>query len=68
METRPSNEQDRETRINAYVEALDFFIENPKAINDPTLVLFVDFFKEKIAREQERHIKGLGVQKPLIRA
>ena len=58
----------REARINAYVEALDFFIENPKAINDPTLGLFVDFFKEKIAQEQEKRAKGLGVQKPLIKA
>ena len=68
METQYNKEHDREARITAYAEALDFFIENPKAINDPTLGLFVDFFKEKIAQEQERRTKGLGVQKPLIRA
>ena len=65
METQPSKEQDREARINAYAEALDFFIENPKAISDPTLRLFVDFFKERIAQEQEKLAKGLGTQKML---
>ena len=68
MEAQPNSEQDREAKIQAYAEALDFFIENPKAITDPTLRLFVDFFKERIAQEQERRDKGLGIQKPLIMA
>ena len=68
MEAQLNKEQNREAKIQAYAEALDFFIENPKAITDPTLRLFVDFFKERIAQEQERRAKGLGVQKPLIMA
>lgn len=66
METQPNSELDRAVRIQAYADALDFFVENPKAITDPTLRLFVDFFKERIAQEQERRAKGFGVQKPLI--
>ena len=68
MEAQPNSEQDRAAKILAYAEALDFFVENPKAITDPTLRLFVDFFKERIVQEQERRTKGLGIQKPLIRA
>ena len=68
MEVQSDKIQDREARINAYAEALGFFIENPKAINDPTLGLFIDFFKEKIAQEQERLAKGLGTQKMLANA
>ena len=68
MEAQPNSEQDRAARVQAYAEALDFFIENPKAITDPTLGLFVDFFKERIAQEQERLAKGLGTQKMLENA
>ena len=67
MEIQSNKEQDREARINAYAEALDFFIENPKAISDPTLGLFVNFFKERIAQEQERRAKGLGTQRMLAK-
>ena len=65
MEAQPDKEPDKAARIQAYVEALDFFIDNPKAISDPTLGLFVNFFKERIAREQERRAKGLGTQEIL---
>lgn len=68
MEVETKKVRERATKIQAYAEALDFFIENPKAITDPTLRLFVDFFNEKIAQEQERPTKGMGVQKPLIMA
>ncbi|MHB1830738.1 MAG: hypothetical protein ACYCO0_05085 [Candidatus Micrarchaeaceae archaeon] len=65
MEVQPDKEQDKATRTQAYAEALDFFIENPKAITDPTLKVFVDFFKERIAQEEERSAKGLGTQRML---
>ena len=68
MEALANKEQDREARIQAYAEALDFFIEEPKAISDPTLGLFIDFFKEKIEAELERRAKGLGTQKQLVKA
>ena len=54
--------------MQAYAEALDFFIDEPKAINDPTLKSCVDFFKERIAQELERQAKGLGTQKVLVKA
>jgi hypothetical protein len=68
MEAQHNKEQDRESRIQAYAEALDFFIREPKAINDPMLGLFIDFFKEKIDVELERQAKGLGTQKQLVKA
>jgi hypothetical protein len=60
-----SKEASREVRMQRYAEALDFFIENPKAISDPTLGLFIDFFKGEIAKARERLEKGLGRQKAL---
>ncbi len=68
MEANADNEQDRAAKIQAYAEALDFFIENPKAITDPTLRLFVDFFKERIAKEEERLAKDVGTQKMLLKS
>ena len=68
MEAQPNSEQDRAAKIQTYAEALGFFIENPKAITDPTLRLFVDFFKERIAKEEERLAKGLGTQKMLLKS
>lgn len=65
MESQAKKEPDREARIQAYAEALAFFIKEPEAISDPTLRLFVDFMKERIAQEEERLAKGLGTQKPL---
>ncbi len=59
---------DREARIKAYAEALAFFIDEPKAINDPAIALFVEICKEKIAEEQEKQDKGLGKQKVLIKS
>ena len=49
----------------ACLGVVDFFIKEPKAITDPSLKIFVDFFKEKIAQEQESLAKGLGTQKML---
>lgn len=56
---------DREARIKTYAETLAFFIDEPEALIDPTLKLFVELCKEKIAEEQERLDKGLGKQKSL---
>jgi hypothetical protein len=67
METQSNKEQSREERIQAYAEALDFFIEKPETLNDSALRLLIDFFKEKVAQEQERHVKGIGMQKQLIK-
>lgn len=63
-----AKDAERETKIRSYVESLDFFIEEPKAISDPTLKLFVDLLKEKITQEEERQAKGLGEQKQLVKA
>ena len=52
---------DREAKFASYAEAIAFFIDNPEAPLDPTLRLFVDFMKEKIAEAQAR----LGSQKLL---
>ena len=60
--------ENREARIKAYAEALAFFIDEPEALTDPTLKLFVELCKEKIAEEQERHKKGPGKQKMLIKS
>lgn len=68
MAAKTSEEPSREAKIRAYAEALAYFIEEPKAISDPTLGLFVDFFKERIAQEEERLAKGMGTQKALIKA
>ena len=59
---------EREAKIKAYAEALAFFIEEPEALADPTLKLFVELCKEKIAEEQERQKKELGKQEVLIKS
>lgn len=63
-----TEEEKKAARIQAYAEALDFFIEEPKAITDPSLKACIDYFKERIAQELERRVKGLGTQKVLARA
>ena len=63
-----TEEEKRAAKIETYAEALDFFIEDPKAISDPSLRTCIDFFKERIAQEEEKRSKSLGMQKPLIRA
>ncbi len=68
MAAQTSKEPDREAKVQAYAEALAYFIEEPKAITDPTLGLFVGFFKARIAQEQERLAKGLGTQAQLVKA
>ena len=50
MEAEAEKEQNRTAKIQAYAEALDFFIENPKAINDPTLRLL----RRSLERGNER--------------
>ena len=60
--------ESREARIKAYAEALAFFIEEPEALTDPTLKLFVELCKEKLTEEQERQDNGLGKQKALIKS
>ena len=60
--------ESREARIKAYAEALAFFIDEPEALADPTLKLFVELCKEKIAEEQNRQEKELGKQKALIKS
>ena len=60
--------ESREARIKAYAEALAFFIDEPKALTDPTLKLFVELCKEKIAEEQGKLDKELGRQKVLIKS
>lgn len=60
-----TEEDKRAARREAQAEALAFFIKEPKAITDPTLKIGVDFFKERIAQELERHAKGLGNQHTL---
>ena len=60
--------ENREARIEAYAEALAFFIDEPEALTDPTLKLFVELCKEKIAEEQNRREKELGKQKVLIKS
>jgi hypothetical protein len=67
MAAKTSEKPEREAKICAYAEALAYFIEEPKAISDPTLKLFVDFFKERIAQEEERLSKGLGKQMQLVK-
>ena len=57
--------ENREARIKAYAEALAFFIDEPEALADSTLKLFVELCKEKIAVEHERLDKGLGKQRVL---
>ena len=59
--------ESREARIKAYAEALAFFIDEPEALTDPTLKLFVELCKEKITEEQNRQGKELGKQKMLIK-
>ena len=54
--------------MQVYADALDFFITEPEALSDPTLRLFVDFFKERIAQEEERLAKGIGTQAQLVKA
>jgi hypothetical protein len=68
MEAPAKKEQDREARMQAYAEAIDFFIEEPEAMTDPSLRLCIDFFKERIDMELERQAKGLGTQKQLVKA
>ena len=58
----------REARIKAYAEALAFFMDEPEALTDPTLKLFVELCKEKIDKEHEKLDKGLGKQKVLIKS
>ena len=59
---------EREAKIKSYVEALAFFIEESKAISDPTLRMFIDLLKERIKLEGESQAKGLGTQKQLVKA
>jgi hypothetical protein len=67
METT-AKDADREAKIRFYVEALAFFIEEPKAVSDPTLRLFIELLKDRITREEERQARGLGTQKQLAKA
>ncbi len=67
MTAKTSEEPSRETKIQAYAEALAYFIDEPKAVTDPTLGLFIDFFKARIAQEQERLAKGVGTQAQLAK-
>lgn len=67
MAAKDSKELSREAKMQAYAEALAFFIENPEAIGDPTLRLVIDFFKEQIAQEEERLAKGFGRQEQLAK-
>jgi hypothetical protein len=67
METTVKDAE-RDAKIRSYVEALAFFIEEPEAISDPTLRLFIDLLKERIAREEEQQAIGLGTQKQLVKA
>ena len=60
-----TEEEKKADKLQTYAEALAFFIEEPKAINDSTIALFVEVCKEKIALKLERRAKGIGVQKPL---
>ena len=60
-----TEEEKKADKQQAYAEALAFFIEQPKAATDPTIALFVEICKEKIAAELERRAKGLGTQKAL---
>lgn len=60
-----TEEEKKAAKLQAHAEALAFFMEEPKAINDPTIALFVEVCKEKIALELERRAKGIGVQKSL---
>lgn len=67
MPTQTEDEK-KATRRQVYAEALDFFITEPEALSDPTLRLFVDFFKKRIAQEEERLAKGIGTQVRLVKA
>jgi hypothetical protein len=60
--------ESREARIEAYAEALAFFIDESVVLTDPTLKLFVELCKEKIAEEQNRQEKELGKQNVLIKS
>jgi hypothetical protein len=57
--------EDRTARIEAYAEALAFFIDQPEAVADTGLKAVIDFFKERIAQELDRRAKGMGTQKVL---
>ena len=63
-----TEEEKKAAKLQAHAEALAFFIEEPKAATDPTIALFVEICKEKIAAEQARLNKGLGKQKVLIKS
>ena len=60
-----TEEEKKADKLQTYAEALAFFIEEPKAINDSTIALFVEVCKEKIALELERRAKGMGTQRSL---
>jgi hypothetical protein len=55
-----TEEEKKAAKLQAYAEALAFFIEEPKAINDPTIALFVEICKDKIALELDKRAKGIG--------
>ena len=59
-------EDERKAKIEAYARALDFFIKQPNATNDPALIAYVNFFKERISQACERPVVGSGVQKQLV--
>lgn len=63
-----TEDEKKAARMQVYADALDFFITEPEALSDPTLRLFVDFFKERIAQEEERLAKGIGTQAQLVKA
>lgn len=67
MDVQAKDERGREAKIKAYAEALAYFIAEPNAISDPSLRLCVDFFKERIAREEERLTQVAGIQKMLAK-
>ena len=58
--------EDKEARIKVYAEALAFFIDEPEALINPTVKLFVELCKEKIALELDKRTKSIGIQKALI--
>lgn len=66
MVTRVQTEDEKyAARIQAYAEAFDFFIEEPEAVSDHTLKIFLDYFKQRAEQERERQAKDPGTQKLL---
>lgn len=63
-----AKDAEKDAKIGSYVEALAFFIEEPKAVSDPTVRLFIELLKERISREEERQTKSSGNQKQLVKA